>query len=130
MRVSGPFDVKLTPLPADPALPEGFATRLRIEKVFHGDLQATSVGQMLAVNTQVESSGAYVAVDRVEGSLRGRRGTFALVHLGTMARGKQSLTLPVVPDSGTGELQGLVGNLEIQIAPDGQHSYVFEYALP
>ena len=129
-RIAGPFDVKLTPMPPDAGAPEGGPGRLRIDKTFHGELQGTSVGWMLAIRTPVEGSAGYVAMERVEGTLGGRKGTFALQHSGTMARGKQSLTITVVPDSGTGELQGLSGTLDIHIAEGGKHSYVFDYVLP
>ena len=103
--------------------------RLTIAKQFHGDLEATSQGEMLTAGTAVAGSAGYVAMEKVAGTLHGRRGTFALQHSGTMARGAPQLTLTVVPDSGTGELAGLTGKLSITIA-DGKHSYEFEYDLP
>jgi hypothetical protein len=67
-------------------------------------------------------------MERVSGSLRGRRGTFVLQHSGTMDRGNPQLVVTVVPDSGTEELAGLSGAMRIDIA-GGAHSYVFEYTL-
>jgi hypothetical protein len=129
MRATGPFDVKLTPMPPEEGTPAGAPGRLRLDKTFHGDLQATSVGQMLAVRTPVEGSAGYVAMERVVGALQGRQGTFALQHSGTMTRGAPSLSVTVVPDSGTEGLAGLTGRMDILIE-GGKHSYVFEYALP
>jgi hypothetical protein len=103
---------------------------MELDKVFHGDLEATSHGEMLTAMGAAKTSGAYVAVERVSGTLLGRRGTFALVHRGVMAEGKQELSISVVPDSGTGELQGLTGTLGIRIEPDGKHFYDFEGTLP
>lgn len=77
----------------------------------------------------MQASAGYVAVERVTGKLQGRSGTFVLQHSGTMARGAQQLTISVMPDSGTGELVGLAGQMVIIIA-DGKHSYDFEYSLP
>jgi hypothetical protein len=77
----------------------------------------------------VPGSAGYVALERVSGTLHGRHGTFALQHSGTMTRGAPELSITVVPDSATGELQGLAGKLAITIA-DGKHSYDFEYTLP
>jgi hypothetical protein len=102
---------------------------MSIEKQFHGDLVATSTGQMLTGMTEVKGSGVYVAVERVTGSLHGRNGSFILHHLGLMVRGVPQLTVSVVPDSGTGELAGITGTLNIIIA-DGKHSYDFAYTLP
>ena len=126
-RASGAFDVKLTPqAPDDKAASVG---RMMIDKQFHGDLEGTSKGVMLAMSTSVEGSAGYVALEQVTGTLRGRSGTFALQHSGTMTRGVPQLSITVVPDSGTGQLVGLAGRMTIQIA-DGKHSYDFEYTLP
>ncbi|HEX7173819.1 MAG TPA: DUF3224 domain-containing protein, partial [Pyrinomonadaceae bacterium] len=90
--------------------------------------EATSRGQMLAAMTDVEGSAGYVAIERVKGTLDGREGTFALQHSGVMTRGVPQLTITVVPDSGTGQLNGLAGAMTIDIA-EGKHSYGFEYTL-
>ena len=79
--------------------------------------------------SQVEGSGVYVAVERVTGSLSGRKGSFALHHTGVMERGKPSLTVTVVPDSGTDGLAGISGKLTIEIT-GGKHFYELEYTLP
>src|ERR1700710_143196 len=122
-QASGPFDVKLEPQAGDPMV-----GRMTIDKQFHGDLEATSKGQMLAISTDVKGSAGYVAMERVTGTLQGRTGTFALQHSGTMTRGVPGLLITVVPDSGTGELEGLAGNMKINIV-EGKHSYEFEYTL-
>ncbi len=123
---TGTFEVKLTPQPSE----ESAATvgRLVLDKQFYGDLEAVSKGQMLAVGTGVEGSAGYVAMEQISGTLDSRSGTFALMHTGVMTRGQPELTVMVVPDSGTGQLEGLSGKMMIEIA-DGQHSYSFEYAL-
>ena len=126
-HAAGPFEVKVIPQPADPGTDVGIG-RLLLDKQFHGDLEATSKGQMLTAGTPVEGSAGYVAIERVDGTLQGRRGTFALQHIGTMTRGAPSLTIRVVPDSGTGELKGLSGSMSIAIV-DGKHSYDLEYEL-
>jgi hypothetical protein len=101
-----------------------------IDKQFHGDLEATSKGQMLTAATDVKDSAGYVAIERVNGTLNGRSGTFALQHTGTMTRGEPQLVITVVPDSGTGQLVGLAGKMTITIAAGGKHSYGFEYTVP
>ena len=128
-RASGAFDVKMTPMAPDPATEESAVGRMTIEKKFHGDLDATSKGQMLAARTAIESSAGYVALELVWGTLGGRSGTFILQHVGTMTRGAQQLAVTVVPDSGTGELVGLVGSMKILMS-EGKHSYEFDHALP
>lgn len=103
--------------------------RLSLDKQFHNDLVATSVGEMLSAMTGTKGSAGYVAIERVTGSLQGRTGTFVLQHHGLMNRGTQQLTITVIPDSGTGELTGLAGTMQIKIA-NGKHLYEFEYTLP
>ena len=104
---------------------------MSLAKQFHGELEATSLGEMLtAMSTSVQGSGAYVAVERVTGTLGGRSGSFALHHTGVMNRGVPQLTITVVPDSGSGELTGISGKLNIRIEAGGKHFYDFEYELP
>ncbi|MDO1529915.1 DUF3224 domain-containing protein [Fulvimonas sp. R45] len=129
MQAQGRFDVTLTPQPADPGDDAACPGRRRIDKHFHGELEAHSRGQMLAVGTAVPGSAGYVALERVAGTLHGRRGSFALQHHGLMKRGESSLVVVVVPDSGTGELAGLEGAMTIRIE-DGQHHYTLDYRLP
>ena len=129
MHAAGPFDVKLAPQPAEEKVGDPSVGRMSIDKQFHGDLEATSKGQMLSTMGDVKGSAGYVAMERVSGTLHGRKGTFALQHSGTMTRGTPTLTITVVPDSGTEELAGLAGRMEIHIV-DGKHSYDFEYTLP
>ena len=126
-RATGTFAVQLTPQPPA-AAEEPTLGRLLIDKQFHGDLEGVSRGQMLAAQTDVEGSAGYVAMERVTGTLHGRRGSFVLQHSGTMARGAPGLVISVVPDSGTGELAGLSGHMSLVI--DGeQHAYDLEYTL-
>ncbi|MEO7272031.1 MAG: DUF3224 domain-containing protein [Vicinamibacterales bacterium] len=123
-QASGTFEVKLNPQAPDAS---GLG-RLTIDKTFHGDLEGTSQGQMLAASTETTGSAGYVAMERVTGILDGRSGTFVLQHTGTMNRGTASLSVTVVPDSGTGQLTGLSGQLDITIV-DKQHRYALEYSF-
>jgi hypothetical protein len=100
-----------------------------VTRVARGDFVATTTGQMLSAMTEVEGSAGYVAIERVDGVLDGRKGIFVLQHSGSMNRGAASLSVTVVPDSGTGELAGLAGEFRIIIA-EGRHSYEFSYTLP
>lgn len=128
MHAHGTFDVKMAPQPSDDKseTPLGHMT---LDKQLHGDLDGISHGEMLTGGTTVKGSGVYVAVERVEGTLQGRHGTFLLYHTGVMTRGMPSLSILVVPDSGTGQLAGISGKLNILI-DQGKHSYDFEYTLP
>lgn len=143
-HASGTFSVKMQPqelaadAPADAladaladksATPGATLARLLLDKQYRGDLQASAHGQMLSAVTSTAGSAGYVAIEHVTGTLHGRSGSFVLQHHGLMTRGDKQLSITVVPDSGTGELAGLEGRLDIRIK-EGQHFYAFDYALP
>ena len=126
-RATGTFAVKLNPQD-DGA--EAAVGRMSIDKQFQGDLVGTSKGQMLMAASESEKGSAgYVALEKVTGKLDGRNGTFYLQHTGTMNRGAGELTVSVIPDTGTNQLVGLRGRMNI-IIDGGKHSYEFDYELP
>ncbi len=128
-HASGTFEVKITPQADDQAADATFS-RLTADKQYHGDLDGTGKGQMLAFGTGAKgSSGAIVGLEKVSGTLKGRSGTFVLQHSGTMTRGVPQYSVNIVPDSGTGQLTGLAGKMNI-IITDGKHFYDFDYTLP
>ena len=128
-QASGPFEVKRTALESVDAGQGAAFGRMRFEKRFHGDLDATSVVEMLSVGNPATGSAGYVAVEHVVGTLHGRAGSFMLQHTGVMDHGASSLQVTVVPGTGSGALANLTGTLVIAIADDGAHSYTFDYAL-
>ncbi len=125
---TGTFDVTMKPLEAYNKEAGAKLGRMSIDKRFAGDLEAVSMGEMLSALTDVEGSAGYVAIERVSGTLHGRSGDFVLQHNATMMRGRPQMNIVVVPDSGTGQLAGIEGTLDILIA-DGKHSYRFSYTL-
>ena len=130
-HATGSFDVKMTPQkPDNPVAEAAKFSRMSGEKQFHGDLEGSSKVEMLATSPDAKGSGVYVALERVNGTLKGRNGSFVLHHTGIMNRGVPTLTIEVVPDSGTDQLAGITGKMTINIAKDGKHSYEFEYSLP
>ncbi len=133
-RASGSFEVSVKPLANSPFLNEDGSAdpmlgRFLLTKKFVGDLDASARGHMLSAGTPVKGSAGYVAIDQVTGSLDGRKGSFILQHSGSMKRGVPTLSVMVVPDSGTGELTGLTGTLNINIV-EGKHFYDFLYSFP
>jgi len=125
--ISGEFSVSMAGQDAQSESPA--IGRMLLDKHYQGALQARGAGQMLATHGSVAGSAAYVALETVTGSLQGRAGSFALVHRGLMERGRPSLDIAVVPDSGTGELAGLTGRMGIRVEGH-QHFYDFEFTLP
>ena len=128
-RATGSFEVILQPLSNSEVTGEPLFGRLLLTKKFSGDLSASARGQMLSAGTLTRGSAGYVAIDHVTGTLEGRQGSFVLQHSGSMNRGVPTLSIMVVPDSGTDELAGLSGTLSINII-DGKHFYDFIYSLP
>ena len=128
-RATGSFQVSLQPLSNTEITADSQFGRMLLTKKFSGDLDATARGQMLTAVTSVKGSAGYVAIDHITGELDGRKGSFVLQHSGSMNRGSQSLSIMVVPDTGTDELAGLSGTLSINII-DGKHFYDFIYSIP
>lgn len=130
MKVTGEFEVKLEPIEGYAEGSDGIKlSRMSLDKTFHGELEATSEGEMLSAMTPVKGSAGYVAIEQVQGTLKGKEGSFVLQHFGTMDKGKDRLILEVVPDSATGGLEGLSGTMDITVE-EGKHFYEFEYQLP
>jgi hypothetical protein len=128
-HAAGPFDVKTTPLPGDDATASTLIGRYALVKQFHGDLEATSKGEMLAAGDPSSGNAGYVAIEQVTGTLNGHAGSFALQHIGVMDQRNLKLSVTVVPGSGTGELTGIAGSMTIT-NDSGKHSYEFVYTLP
>ena len=128
-KVRGPFEVKMTPQPADEREAAAFLGRFNLDKQFHGALEAKSVGQMIAARGGKPESAGYTALERVTGTLDGRTGSFILQHSGHSSPAGQSLTVNVVADSGTEQLTGLGGTMAIVIEAGGKHFYEFDYQL-
>ena len=83
-KASGTFEVKMQPQ-GDGNVAEGASLgRMSLDKQFSGDLQAVGSGEMLTARSDIPTSAAYVAVERVTGTLHGREGSFVLVHKGVM----------------------------------------------
>lgn len=128
IRASGSFDVSMNPHPPYDTSDGVSLGRVTIAKQFQGDLVGSSKVEMLTAGTSVKGSAGYVAIERVAGVLHGRAGSFVLQHSGTMTRGQGSLTISIVPDSGTGALKGIAGSMTIDIV-NGKHLFGFDYTL-
>ena len=122
----GHFDVTIE---AEPPYLEHEGIKLNrntVRKEFSGDMVGKSEAQMVAAYTRTPGSAGYVAIEHFTGSVGGLSGSFVLQHHGLMEKGKAALRVTIVPDSGTGELAGISGTLEID-NEDGKHSYVLDY---
>lgn len=128
-RATGTFEVTMQPT-AEPSIAPGATLgRMSLDKRFYGDLDAVGKGEMLTAVSDIDGSAGYVALERVSGTLNGRKGSFVFQHSGVMRRGAQQLSITVVPDSGSEQLAGIEGLFLLDIV-DGKHIYTFEYTLP
>jgi hypothetical protein len=129
-KAKGAFDVKIGMLEVGDVAKHETLGRMSIDKVYHGELDGTGKGEMLTAGKEGSDSGAYVAVERVSGTLAGKKGSFLLAHRATMTKGKPDLSIIVVPESGTDALAGISGHMDIKIEAGGKHFYELEYTLP
>ena len=125
----GSFEAKTAPLPVDEAIAATSISRYSLDKVYRGELEGVSAGEMLGAGNLVKGIAGYVAIEEFTGTLRGKSGSFALQHSSTMEGGAFDINIQVVPGSGTDDLEGIAGTLAITIA-GGKHSYTLEYTLP
>jgi hypothetical protein len=103
--------------------------RARLRKVFHGEIEGTSVAEILTAHT--DTPAAYVGLERLAVSVHGKTGTFVLHHnAGALPDGRPSASWTIVAGSGTGALAGISGSGQITRHPDGAHSFVLDYQLP
>ncbi|MDB5934293.1 MAG: hypothetical protein JWQ01_1637 [Massilia sp.] len=128
-HASGSFDIAMTP--AAPPQHEGRTAigRMQLDKQYSGELAASGKGEMLTAVTDTQGSAAYVAIERISGTLQGKKGSFVIQHVGNMRGGEQHLSISVVPDSGTEELAGITGTLVLKMV-ERKHFYEFDYVLP
>jgi Protein of unknown function (DUF3224) len=111
--------------PWDSAAGQPKMTRAEVSKSFEGDLVGTSRLQYL-MTYRDDGTADFVAMERLDGSLGGKRGTFVLSHAGAFVDGAASGTWTIVEGSGTGELEGITGSSTFSI-PKGEA--VFPFAL-
>jgi|TARA_R110002012_G_scaffold283936_1_gene474511 hypothetical protein len=123
MTATGTFDVDLSPQ-EDGVTPAG---RMLIDKTYQGDLAGKGLGQMISKRTD-NGVAVYFAIEEFEGTLKGKSGTFTLLHNGKMSAETQSLNISVLEGSASGELIGLTGAMRI-IQQDGKHSYELDFEL-
>lgn len=120
----GRFDVEIKPASA----PDAAVARFTLDKRYHGEVEGVSTGEMLSYGSPASGNAGYVAIERVTGAVKGRRGGFALQQSGVMSDGRPVMAVTIVPGSGSGELTGIAGEMTIDQA--ASHAYVLRYRLP
>lgn len=124
--VTGTFNVTMKPEP--PTIDDDSVTiaRATFDKVFEGPLTATS--QVEFVSVRAGDDAAYVAIERIVGSIEGRVGSFVVTHVAGAHADGQSLRIAIVPGAGRGDLAGIRGAMTIEVV-DGVHRYSLDYAI-
>lgn len=118
--------------PSDEAARPSLSTAV-VLKSFSGDLEAESradLSMCTADPTDIAAGAGYIASEVVTGQLHGRAGTFVMHHWGVSSAAGQHTGGHIVPGSGTGELAGLTGSIEIAVDAEGAHSITLDYELP
>ncbi len=104
-------------------------TLARVSYSYKGEVQGQSELEYL-MTYRADNSGNYVGMERVEGSVRGRSGSFVLQHSGTFDAHGVRGTVFVVPGSGTGELKALRGEGSLDLAGESpEYPLVLEVEL-
>jgi hypothetical protein len=122
----GTFTVDISPRPPDPDT-EGLG-QMELHKTWTGDIEANGSGLMLSGGDPGAGTAGYVAMEVVQGRVGHRAGGFALQQFGTMRAGEPHLVYEVVPGSGSGELAGISGTLQLSVE-EGSHHYALTYEL-
>ena len=101
---------------------------VRLTETFTGDIAGEGVAHVVQ-SARADGAGSFAGIERVRGSIGGKQGTFLLQVHGTVVAKQMKAEWFVVPDSGSGELHGLSGKMNILVAADGTHSYEFDFKL-
>ena len=104
-------------------------TRTRATKTYHGEIEGSSVSELLMAYAQETASRAYVGFERIVGRVGDRTGSFVLHHTATASGAGHAVSWSIVPDTGTGGLEGIRGEAQIVTTPQGGHSITLDYDL-
>jgi hypothetical protein len=125
-RAAGSFDIDRFDSEEPHDSREGVTlTRAHISKTFHGDLVGTSETDIVMVHTRIPA--AYAGIERFDGAVHGRSGSFVLEHNAGSTSGTLWMTWKIVETSGTGDLDGIRGEGQITVGPGGEHTYTLDY---
>lgn len=128
MITRGTFGIEATPGPPFDTDEGVVLGRMTFSKQFSGPLDAAGTVHMTYARAPEDSSAGYVAVEKITGALEGRKGSFVVMHTGVTHGGDLSLTVAIVPNSGTGELAGISGTMTLDNTESG-HEYALDYQL-
>ncbi|MCI0699243.1 DUF3224 domain-containing protein [candidate division KSB1 bacterium] len=101
-------------------------TRVSVIKSYQGDITGEGKLEYLMMYRD-DGSASFVGLERVVGSVGGRLGSFVFQHIGVFKDGVATVTLIVVPGSGTGDLHGLGGEGGFTVGHQGPYPVTLDY---
>jgi hypothetical protein len=108
-RANGTITVhKYEPLAYDEPVDAPALSRIHVEESFSGDISGDGVVEFLQAS-RPDGSASFVGMERITGTVGGRKGTFLLQDAGTVDGNIVSGDWFVIPDSATAGLSGLRG---------------------
>jgi hypothetical protein len=103
-------------------------TRAMVTRTYSGDIDGESRAEYLMVYRE-DGSAAFLGLERVEGKVAGRAGSFVLQRTGVFEGGLARESYSVVPGSATGDLAGLAGEGTSAVGHGMEHPFALEFEL-
>jgi hypothetical protein len=107
---------------------ESKLTKAEVTQTFSGDIEGEGSVTWLMAYTS-EKAAEYVGIQRVDGALGGKQGTFLLTTSGAYDGSVAKGTWTVVAGSGTGDLAGLTGTGTFSAPLAGEPEVTLDYDL-
>lgn len=118
MKISAAFEVSAwDEEPFDEAVGVAKLTKATVTKSYSGDVEGTSATEWLMAY-HPDKSAAFVGIERIKGSIGGRKGTVVIQHVGVFENGAATAALEII--SGTDELKGVSGDGKLVADPSGR----------
>lgn len=103
-------------------------TRVTASYSYTGTIDGNSHVEYLMMYRS-DNTGNFVGLERLEGQIAGKSGSFVLQHTGTFDPVGVTSQWFIIKESGTGELTGLTGQGEYAISGHGPYDIAFDYEL-
>jgi hypothetical protein len=116
-RIEADFEIaNWDETPFDDGVGVSKLTEALVAKNYSGDIDGTSTTKWLMAYAP-DKTATYVGIERIKGTIGGKRGSLVLMHDGAFEGGAATATLRVV--SGTDELAGASGSGKFRADPAG-----------
>jgi hypothetical protein len=106
---------------------ESKMTRTAVRYAYEGDIAGESTVEFTMFYREGGKEGVYMGYERITGTLKGKAGSFVMLHNGTFDAEGVKADIEVVPGSGTGELKGLSGQAHFEAGHMEKYPFKLEY---